>query len=80
MCKKMIRSSAIAFVVGFLAYAAMPVAMDLTYSTDAAGEPLWGAKFSALWGGVGGLAFVVSWLCILGLWFIAKNLRDENSA
>jgi hypothetical protein len=78
MYKKMMRSALIAFVVGFLVYAAIPVAMDQVYTPELIEEPLWGLRFSILWGGVGGIAFVVSWLCIVGLWGVMKNLVGKQ--
>jgi Na+/H+ antiporter NhaC len=81
LCEKfMMRSTFIAFVIGFLVYAFIPIAMDRAYMSDSTVEPLWGLQFSILWGGVGGIAFVVSWFCILGLWFISKNLMDKHNS
>ena len=80
MCKKMLRSSVIAFGIGFLAYAAIPVAMDLAYRPDSATERIWGLQFSVLWGGIGGITFVISWFCIVGLWCVATNLMDDKGS
>ncbi len=76
----MMRSIFVAFVIGFLVYAAIPVAMDRAYTSDSMVGPPWGLQFSILWGGIGGIAFVVSWLCIVGLWFIVKNLMDKQDS
>jgi hypothetical protein len=74
----MLRGTVIAFILGFLSYGAVPLAMDLTYTSESTAEPLWGVEFSVLWGGIGGITFVVSWLCIVGLWHIAKKLMIEK--
>lgn len=61
------------FLYGFIFFAGPPAVMDLFPPAGATVSPIWGLRFLALWGGLGGCLFLFSGLC----WHALKKVWRE---
>ena len=68
-----------AVVLGFMLFAGIMLASDVSYLLDRDSTLIWGVKLALVWGFVGSVTFVIAWASFLGLLEIMREMSKRDS-